>query len=404
MSHHPSSVAHHVIEPGSTLGVLGGGQLGAMFALAGRRLGYRIAVWDPDGDAPAHHVADASFAAPFNDRETLSRFSQQIQAVTYEWENVPATLCETLEGSFPVRPSSRVLRLLQDRLEQKEFLSSQRFPVPPFHPVSSPDELTPAERVGFPCICKTATAGYDGKGQWQMAARRDLPHVQQQLRQITRPGARWIIESLLRFERELSVLVVRGSDGACRVYPVAENVHEDGILRLSQVPASISASVAEKATTLARQVVTTLEGVGVFCIEMFLMPDGALFINEVAPRPHNSGHYTLDACSVSQFEQQVRAVCGLPLGEVRLLTPAVMLNLIGEEVTSARTGRGGLALFGTPGAVLHLYGKRTIRPGRKMGHVTFMADKVESARDLALRFQDMFLKQNPALKEREGRL
>ena len=388
------------IEPDAVIGVLGGGQLGMLFAMAGRRLGYGIAVWDPDAEAPAHGVADVSFAAPFDDPGTLARFSQRVRAVTYEWENVPAALCESLERILPVRPGARVLRLLQDRLEQKGFLASRGFPVPPFQAVSSPEELTLAERVGFPCICKTATAGYDGKGQWQMAARGELPRVQQQLRQIGRPGARWIVESFLRFERELSVLVVRGSDGECRVYPVVENVHEGGILRMSQVPASVSASVAEKATTLARQVVTALEGIGVFCIEMFLMSDGALFINEVAPRPHNSGHYTLDACSVSQFEQQVRALCGLPLGEARLLTPAVMVNLIGEEVTRARTGQGGLALFGTPGALLHLYGKRTVRPGRKMGHVTFVADKVESARDQALRFRNTFLKKSPVQKER----
>lgn len=384
------------IEPDATLGVLGGGQLGAMFAMAGRRLGYRIAVWDPDGDAPAHLVADTFFAAPFDDLGALTQFSQLVRAVTYEWENVPAAVCESLERSALVRPGARVLRLLQDRLDHKGFLSSHGFPVAPFRAVSSPEELTLAEEVGFPCICKTATAGYDGKGQWPMATCEELSRVQQRLRQIERPGLRWIVESFLRFERELSVLVVRGSDGECRVYPVVENVHEDGILRMSQVPAPVSASVAEKATTLARQVVTALEGVGVFCIEMFLMPDGALLINEVAPRPHNSGHYTLDACSVSQFEQQVRALCGLPLGEARLLTPAVMVNLIGDDVISARIGQGGLALFGTPGAVLHLYGKRTVRPGRKMGHVTFVADKVESARDQALRFRDTFLRKSPS--------
>jgi 5-(carboxyamino)imidazole ribonucleotide synthase len=380
------------IEPGATLGVLGGGQLGAMFALAGRRLGYRIAVWDPDADAPAHHVADISFPAPFNDSSSFAQFSQLVQAVTYEWENVPVSLCESLERHVPVRPSARVLRVLQDRLEHKGFLASRGFPVPPFQAVLSPEELRFAERVGFPCICKSATAGYDGKGQWQMAGRDDLPLVQQQLSKIQGGNARWIVEAFLRFERELSVLVVRGSDGECQVYPVAENVHESGILRMSQVPASVSASVAERATKLARQVVTALEGVGVFCVELFLMSDGTLLINEVAPRPHNSGHYTLDACSVSQFEQQVRVLCGLPLGEVRLFTPAVMVNLIGDEVNSVTTDQGEAALFGTPGAVLHLYGKRTIRAGRKMGHVTFMADKVESARDLALRFQDTFLK------------
>lgn len=384
------------LEPGATIGVLGGGQLGAMFAMAGRRLGYKVVVWDPNRDAPAHRVADGSFVSPFEDTGTATSFSRQVQAVTYEWENVPASLCESLERTLPVRPGACILRVLQDRLEQKGFLSARGFPVPSFQVVTSPDELVRAEQVGFPCICKTATSGYDGKGQWSMSARGELPSVQQQLRQVGRTGMRWIVEAFVRFERELSVLVVRAADGDCRVYPVVENVHEGGILRTSAVPAAVSASVAEKAATMARQVVTSLEGVGVFCIEMFLLSDGTLLINEVAPRPHNSGHYTLDACTISQFEQQVRALCGLPLGEVRLLSPAVMVNLIGGDVAGLGADQGRLALFGIPGAVVHLYGKRTVRPGRKMGHVTFMADKVEAARDRALWFQDTFVTQRQA--------
>ncbi len=376
------------IESGSVLGVLGGGQLGTMFAQAARRLGYHVAVWDPDTEAPAHRNADHIFATPFTDLLTPVRFSDLVRAATYEWENVPATLCEVLEHKIPVRPCSRILRLIQDRLTQKEFLAARGLPVPAFRPISSPDELPlAAEEVGFPCLCKMATFGYDGKGQWQIQNRDELEMLRQRLRETARDGSRWIVEPFLRFERELSVLVVRGADGGRRLYPVVENIHEAGILRTTRVPASVEHGIAERAAALAEKVVETLDGIGVFCTELFLMPDGRLLINEVAPRPHNSGHYTLDACTVSQFEQQVRALCGLPLGEVRLLSPAVMVNLIGDDVLQVGAGTGQVELFGTAGAALHLYGKRVVRPGRKMGHVTFLAEKPEEAWKAAVAFR-----------------
>ena len=378
-----------VIDPGSVLGVLGGGQLGAMFTLAALRLGYRVAVWDPDPEAPAHRVATYSFPGPFTDQQILARFVGLISVVTYEWENIPAELCRALEQRTLVRPSSAVLSVIQDRLEQKGFLASHGFPIPPFAILTAPDQLAATVRqVGYPALCKTATAGYDGKGQWRITRESDVREVERALSESARPGTRWIVEAVVPFERELSILVVRGSDGQSCAYPLVENEHDEGILRTTKVPAQAASGVAAGAAVLARQVVDRLEGVGVFCLELFELSGGELLINEVAPRPHNSGHYTLDACSVSQFEQQVRATCGMPLGEVRLLSPAVMVNLIGEDAAAFVKGAGSRTLLAIPGAVLHLYGKPAIRPRRKMGHVTFLGETLALALDHAQQFRD----------------
>jgi 5-(carboxyamino)imidazole ribonucleotide synthase len=349
-----------------------------MFAVAARRLGYRLAVWDPDIDAPALKLADLSLSAPFTDAACLSTFASSIGAATYEWENIPVQVSDALEARVPVRPASRILKVLQNRLEQKTFLAGRGIPVAPFAPIVSPSDLeTAAQAIGFPSLCKTTTHGYDGKGQWRLSDREELHWLQEQLnRQGQSP---WVLEQFLSFTKELSVLVVRATDGDRRTYPAVENVHEAGILRTTRVPAEIDPRTTERAAALAGSVVAALDGVGVFCVELFLMPDGRLLINEVAPRPHNSGHYTLDACPVSQFEQQVRAVCGLPLGEVRLLCPAVMVNLVGEDFTKVSSGEGLAHLLRTPGAKLHVYGKKSVRPGRKMGHVTFLGKQAEQA-------------------------
>jgi 5-(carboxyamino)imidazole ribonucleotide synthase len=377
----PGAVPKRVLESGSTLGVLGGGQLGAMFAGAAHRMGYRVAVWDPDADAPAHRIADHSFTEPFSDLSVRDKFASIVDAATLEWENVPAQLCEWLERRCPMRPSGAVLRILQDRITQKHFLSSRRLSVPAFAVVESGHQLVSAvDRLGLPAVCKTATSGYDGKGQWLLRNTSDIKEVEQILG-TAQPGHRWILEQFIEHIKELSVLVVRNESGTCCVYPVVENRHEFGILRETRVPASVPLDVAEKATDLSKQAIAALQGVGVFCVELFQTGDKSLLINEIAPRPHNSGHYTLDVCTVSQFEQQVRVTCGLPLGEARLLSPAIMVNLIGEEVGFVTSSEGAYELHSIPGAVLHLYGKRMIRPRRKMGHVTFTAPTAaESAR------------------------
>ena len=360
------------------LGVLGGGQLGAMFTTAARRLGYRVAVWDPDPDAPAHTMADRSFTLPFTDCHALEQFRSVVSAVTYEWENIPVAVAEALEHSTPVRPGSAILRVLQNRLDHKAFLAERGFPVASFRALSDPKDLTStASAIGFPCLCKTATAGYDGKGQWRLSSMDDAVNLQERLSHSAALNREWIVEQFVGFAKELSALVVRAADGDRQVYPVTENVHEAGILRTTWVPAVIDRIIAERAQATALAAIEALEGVGVFCVELFLMPDGTLLINEIAPRPHNSGHYTLDVCTVSQFEQQVRALCGLPLGEVRLLNSAAMVNLIGEDLTRVVSEAGLSALLGTPGSKLHIYGKKSVRPGRKMGHVTFLSEKAD---------------------------
>lgn len=360
-----------------------------MFTDAAKRLGYRVAVWDPDPDAPAHRLADFTLPTSFSDHETRTAFADLASVVTYEWENVPATLCESLERTKPVRPSPRILRIIQDRLEQKNVLAANEFPVPRFAELTDPSHLQEvATRIGFPALCKTATAGYDGKGQWRIRSAKDIEDVARAIRESAAPGRRWIVESCVPFERELSILVVRGTDGKTALYPLVENEHEEGILRTTVAPAPDTLSIAEFAASLARSVIERLDGVGVFCLELFQLPQGQLLINEIAPRPHNSGHYTIDACSVSQFEQQVRAICGLPLGDVRLLSPAVMVNLIGNDAAVAMSEEGRKVLQESPNARLHLYGKRTVRPRRKMGHVTFLGEPLAVAREHARRFLD----------------
>lgn len=347
-------------------------------------MGYRVAVWDPDHEAPAHRLVDESFTAPFSNLETRERFSRAVRAVTFEWENVPADLCEWLERHQPVRPSGSVLRIIQDRIYQKQFLQSHHLPIAPFAVIESPDRLPKAiQDIGLPALCKTARSGYDGKGQWLIQTQADADKISASLYASVRPGQRWILEPHIPFERELSVLVVQEAGGQCRTYPVVDNRHEGGILRLTLVPSSLPAAAQAKASQLAVQAVSALNSSGVFCVEFFHTSDGNLLINEIAPRPHNSGHYTLDACTVSQFEQQVRVICGAPIGEAKLLCPAAMVNLIGDEVGTVTAGPGYRDLMSIPGAVLHLYGKRTIRAGRKMGHVTFVAEERPIAEERA---------------------
>lgn len=376
--------------------MLGAGQLGAMFATAAVRLGYRVAVWDPDADAPAHRLADHSFTRPFADHDAVGEFTRLASVVTYEWENVPVQLCEQLERTRPVRPSSTVLRIIQNRLVQKSFLAEQGFPVPRFKRLSNPDQLGPViDELGPPVVCKTTTAGYDGKGQWRIERDSDRAAIAGSLQQSMQPGMEWIVESFVPFERELSILVARGIDGRSVTYPLVENTHEEGILRTTVVPAVVPPGVARQAELLAQSVVERMDGVGLFCLELFETPSGELLINEVAPRPHNSGHYTLDACTVSQFEQQARAICGMPLGEARLVSPAAMVNLIGMDAETINTNPDCRKLLSLPDTHLHLYGKRMIRPRRKMGHVTFLAHDREVAYDRAVRFRNSLLREAP---------
>jgi len=367
-----------MIHPGATLGVIGGGQLGRMFTVRAREMGYRVVVLDPDIGSPAGTIADQHLAAQYDDPTALEQLAGACQAVTTEFENVPAGVLDRLADRIAVRPSAAAVAIAQDRILEKRFIRDHGFPTADFHPVASAADLDLAwQRIGSPALLKTSRLGYDGKGQVPVDT---LDEAAEALRHL---GRDCILERRVDLEREISVVLARGADGMIACYPPGENVHVRGILSTTTVPARVSPALATEALGIARALADALEYVGVLGVEMFMTGTEGLLVNELAPRPHNSGHYTLDACVTDQFEQQVRALAGLPLGETRLLTPATMLNLLGD------LWRDGAPpwdrLLALPGVKLHLYGKRHARPGRKMGHATCLAASAEAAAALARR-------------------
>jgi len=361
------------ILPGATIGVLGGGQLGRMFALAARALGYRIHIFSPEYDAPAGQVADEETVAPYEDAHRMREFASRVDVVTFEFENVPSTATEVADSCAPVRPAGSVLHIAQHRLREKTFLEKHGFPVTPFRRIGSRDDLrVAAQDLGLPAVLKTAGFGYDGKGQVKLAAWGDLDAAWDKL-----GGVEAVFEAWVDFEKEVSVIAARGLSGEFKAFPVFENAHARHILDLTFAPARLVPGAAEQAVEIARGIMTALDVVGLLTVEMFVSRNGTLLVNELAPRPHNSGHLTIDACVTSQFEQQVRAICGLPLGSTDLRAPAAMANLLGE-VWSEGLPRWTDALT-DPGVKLHLYGKAEARPGRKMGHLTTMGSSIEDA-------------------------
>lgn len=366
------------ILPGATLGVLGSGQLGRMFAIAARRMGYRVQTLSPETDTPTGQVADREFTAAYDDLDAVREFARGVDVVTFEFENVPAATAATAAEYAPVRPDGRVLHVTQHRLREKTFLAERGFPVAPFAVVRSAAELTAAaERLGLPAVLKTAGWGYDGKGQIKLAPGDDLAAAWQRLQT---PEA--VLEAWIDFRAEASVVAARGLDGAIVDYGLILNHHERHILDVSVAPADVPPAVAREAARLAQGVLEALDVVGVLCVEFFLTRDDRLLINELAPRPHNSGHLTFDAAVTSQFEQQLRAICGLPLGSPALLRPAAMANLLGDLWHDGEPRWERAAAF--PEVKLHLYGKCEARPGRKMGHLTALADTPAAARRLVL--------------------
>lgn len=355
----PSTALDQHWPPGATVGLLGGGQLGRMMAMVAARMGYRTHVFTDHPHTPAGEVAAEVSVASFSDRAALEHFADAVQVVTYEFENVPLTAARVVADRVAVRPGPNVLAVAQDRLAEKDFLSRAALPVAPYQGIDTPEDLSRAVEVGFPAVLKTQREGYDGKGQVRVETARDLPNAWQQLGTVPSVLERWI-----DFEREISVIIARTEAGEEAAYEPAENQHADGILRASIVPALISPATADAAVSAARKVVRQLRCVGVLAVEMFVLTDGGIVVNEIAPRPHNSGHWTIDAAETSQFEQQVRVCFGLPLGSVDRLHDAVMQNLIGADVDSWHR------YLGDGRVRLHLYGKKVSRPGRKMGHVT----------------------------------
>lgn len=362
------------ILPGSAIGVLGSGQLGRMFAIAARRMGYRVHTLSPDEDTPTGQIADVEINAPYEDLDAVRKFASRVAAVTFEFENVPAKTAEAAAECAIVRPSGHVLHVAQHRLREKTFLSNAGLPVTPFRRVGSLRELAEAAGcIGLPAILKTADFGYDGKGQYRIRSEADFTEA---WRAVGEREA--ILEAFVPFEREISVVAARSLVGDFVHYGAVENRHANGILDVSVAPAQIPQEVARDAVELARAVLDKLEVVGVLCVEFFVCSDGRLLINELAPRPHNSGHFTFDANVTSQFEQQLRAVCNLPLGSVRQHAPAAMANLLGD-IWSGGEPEWEAALA-VPNVKLHLYGKVEPRPGRKMGHLTALASSVDEAR------------------------
>ncbi len=374
------------VLPGASVGVLGSGQLGRMFAIAARRMGYRVHTLSPDSDTPTGQVSDYEVKADYTDLDAVAEFARGVQVVTFEFENVPAETAEAASLYAPVRPSGAVLHTTQHRLREKIFLQSQGFPVAPFRHITSLENLRDALReMSCPAILKTAGFGYDGKGQTKILSADDAEKAFDAL-----DGQEAVLEAFIDFEREVSVVAARGSDGEFEHYGVIENQHTpQHILDVSIAPSPhVPAPLEREAVEIARSVLDSLEVIGVMCVEFFVTRDGRLLINELAPRPHNSGHLTFDACVTSQFEQQLRAVCGLPLGSTELLRPVAMANLLGELWHEGREPDWRAALS-HPSIKLHLYGKTDARRGRKMGHLVALANTATEAALTVVSARDM---------------
>jgi 5-(carboxyamino)imidazole ribonucleotide synthase len=373
-----------LILPGSTIGVLGGGQLGRMFAMAARRLGYRVHTLAPDHDTPTGQIADVEVNASYDDMGAIRAFAKAVDVVTFEFENVSADAVAEAEKHAIVRPNGRSLAIAQHRLKEKTFLAANGLPVAPFAPVRTIEDLEGAvDTVGCPAVLKTATSGYDGKGQIRIEGAHELAPAWDGLGR--REG---VLEAFLDLDREISVIGARGVGGEWSHFDPIENAHARHILDVSVAPADVPAATAALAVDVTRRVMDALDFVGILCVEFFITREGRLVVNELAPRPHNSGHLTFDACRTSQFEQQLRAVCGLPLGSPDMLQPAAaMANLLGDIWSGGEPDWA--AALSLPDVKLHLYGKSSPRPGRKMGHLTVLASTPAEARERVLAARDL---------------
>ena len=365
------------ILPGSTLGMLGGGQLGRMFTIAARTMGYEVVVLDPDKESPAGKLATTHICADYSDQTALDKIAKSCDAVTTEFENVPASTLEALAKTGPVRPGAKAVTIAQDRIHEKNFLKDNGFSTAPFAVIHSLEDLQKSiSKIGTPAILKVSRFGYDGKGQFGINAVSDAEKAWETLQ-----GEACVLEQRMPLDIEVSVVLARGIEGEVVTYPVSENIHESGILDVTVVPARIDEELESKVIDMAKQIASALDYVGIMAVEFFIS-NGELLVNEIAPRPHNSGHYTLDACITDQFEQQVRAVCGLPLGDTTLLSPVVMINMLGDIWHDGKAPKWQ-KLLDHPNVKLHLYGKREARPGRKMGHFNVLSSNIDDALTLA---------------------
>ncbi|MEA1889459.1 MAG: 5-(carboxyamino)imidazole ribonucleotide synthase [Pseudomonadota bacterium] len=366
-----------MISPGATLGLLGGGQLGRMFTVAARTMGYQVMVLDPDVNSPAAAFANEHLRAPYDDKHALAQLASKCAAVTTEFENIPASSLETLAAHIPVHPSAGIIRIAQDRILEKQTIRDIGLDTVEYHVIKSESDFEAAiEKISFPAILKTATLGYDGKGQLVVSDSSELRPAFEKL------GAKpCVLEQRIELACEVSVILARSVCGHIEAFAVAENRHENGILDISIVPARVNAEVSSQAETMARILAEKLDYCGVLAVEFFVDKNNKIMINEMAPRPHNSGHYTLDACLTDQFQQQVRTLCGFRPGKADLTAPAVMVNILGDAWQKGTPPWD--ELLKNPGVFLHLYGKKEPRPGRKMGHFCSVGKEIEALVDQA---------------------
>jgi 5-(carboxyamino)imidazole ribonucleotide synthase len=375
------------ILPGSTIGIIGGGQLGRMFTLEARRMGYRVVVLEPSPDSPAGQVADRVISATFDDRDAARELARSCDVVTLEWENADAGMLAELQQMVPVRPGPHLLLVAQHRVLEKQAARRLGLDTADFHPVRSLSDLVEGiSLLGLPALLKTAQGGYDGKGQRRITRAEEAGEA---LNELGGEGTDLILEAVVRFHAEASVICARSPSGDIATFPIAENIHRNGILDVSLAPARLTESVLKRAREAGETLCEGLDVVGLLAVELFVTDDDRVLVNEIAPRPHNSGHYTWEACAVSQFEQQLRAICGLPLGNTDLLRPAAMINLLGEDVGTGENLPGTIAALDLPGLSLHLYGKRESRTGRKMGHLTVLGASADAAFELATRAREL---------------
>jgi 5-(carboxyamino)imidazole ribonucleotide synthase len=366
-------MAKKVILPGSTIGVFGSGQLGRMFAIEARKIGYRVHTFSPDIDTPTGQIADVETSAEYDDLDAVRAFAKKVDVVTFEFENVPAATVAAANEFVAAHPRGEVLQTTQNRLREKTFLSANGFPIAKFKHIKLIDDLYHGvEEIGLPGVLKTAGFGYDGKGQRKLSAVGEIESAFESLN-----GQDAVLEKFVEFEKEVSIVCARGQDGEFVSYGVIENEHENHILDVSFAPAAVDGQISQQAVDIARAIAEKFEYVGTMCVEYFLTADGTLLVNEIAPRPHNSGHLTFGPAVTSQFEQQLRAVCGLPLGSIEFYRPAAIANLLGDIWKNGEPSWP--AAIAVPGVKLHLYGKSEPRPGRKMGHLTVTAETADEA-------------------------
>lgn len=360
-------MARKIIEPGKTIGIIGGGQLGRMMALAAKEAGFRIAVLEPAEGAPCTQTADIVIQAPYNDQEALQRLAQVSDVITYEFENIDYEGLKELMNTAHIPQGAELIRITQNRVYEKEAISNAGVPVAPYRVIRTESDLLEGiEALGLPAVLKTATGGYDGKGQFVL---REVNQASEAAKLLTHGDC--VLEQWIPFQKEISVIVTRNPEGETTFFPVAENIHVDNILHESIVPARISKETERAAHEAAESIASALSLVGTLAVEMFVTEEGGIYINELAPRPHNSGHYTIEACGISQFGQHIRAVCNWPLKSTALLKPAVMVNVLGEHVEGVVS-----AIVDKPEWSIHLYGKDEAKEKRKMGHVTILTDNI----------------------------